>query len=245
MDDSPQERAEVKHFLPDLIVPELPEDPDQWLVMLRETGLFSTPRLLADDAERSTRYVDDKLRREGLEKASNIDLYLRDLKMLLIPEVVCHDNLPRVFALVQKTNQFNLTCRRHSALKIKELSEHENSYAHCFALEDRFGTLGIVSALIATAADGILNIDTWVLSCRVFGREVEYAILEHLFYWCQSRGIETIRAPVAKSLKNRLVADFLASSGFTIEHELRDERIFIARRSDIKLKHQLTTTCLT
>lgn len=243
LDDSPQERAEAKYFLPDLIVPELPEDPEQWLLLLRESGLFSTPRLLADDAERSIRYVDEKLRRKALEEAPDIDQYLRDLKMVLIPQVVDQANLPRVGALVQKTNQFNLTNRRHSALIIRKLSEQTNSYAYCFTLEDRFGSMGIISAVIATTDDGILNIDTWVLSCRVFGREVEHAILDHILRWCQSRSILVIRAPFNATVKNQPVANFLASSGFAIEHESPNERFFIARCSEFKLKHQLATTC--
>lgn len=243
LDDSPQERAEAKHFLPDLIVPELPGDPEHRLGVLRETGLFSVPRLLADDAERVARYADEKLRREAQEVAPDMDTYLRDLRMVLVPEVVGRANLSRVSALVQRTNQFNLTNRRHSGPQIAKLADQAGSYAFCFALEDRFGAAGIISTLIGTAADGVLEIDTWVLSCRVFGREVERAILEHLLCWCRSCGVETIRAPFSVTAKNHLVADFLISAGFAVERENSDERLFIARVSAVNPTHRLSITC--
>lgn len=217
LDDSPHERAEAKKFLPELVVPELTEDPEQRVVALARSGLFFAPVMHQDDVQRVQRYREGVMRQQAQESALSLAAYHESLAMVLSPAEIQTSNMTRATALVQKTNQFNLTNRRHTRADIQEITQADTVYGYCFSLSDRFGDSGIISVVIGVAKERRLDVDTWVLSCRAFGRGVEFAILQHLMAWCQHRGIVTLNAPFSPSSKNKLVKEFLMKAGFSGE----------------------------
>lgn len=215
LDDSPHERAEAKKVLPELVVPELAENPEQRVRELAQSGLFMSPVIHQDDIQRVKRYNEGVQRQKSQENAVSLEDYYSDLAMVLSPLDIDSTNINRAGALIQKTNQFNMTNRRHTVADIHDFTGDKSSYMHCFSLADRFGDSGIVSVVIGIIKDGRLEIDTWVLSCRAFGRGVEFAILHHILEWMQQKKIVELQVPYVPSAKNKLLLDFLSKSGFS------------------------------
>jgi FkbH-like protein len=228
LDDSPHERAEAAMFLPQLIVPALDEDPERWLGDLLASGLFLTPSNRKEDQTRVAMYKSERARKSEATARLDINDYLRSLEMELQVMPVAAANLPRVSSLVQKTNQFNLTTQRYSAVEIDVLAGNPDNYAYCFSVNDRFGASGIVAVLLARRDGADLDIEIFLMSCRVFNRGLEFAIAEHLAAWAQEHGVERIQGHYAPTAKNALVADLYLRLGFVEADSTDDERLFTA-----------------
>lgn len=207
IDDSPFERGEAQNFIPSLIVPNLPEEPEERVPYLIKTGLFWTPVIRAEDQNRVATYMSDIKRQEIAEKASTQEEYLQNLEMTLTVCDITDENLSRVVSLIQKTNQFNLSNYRHLANDVIKLKNQDNCYAKCYKLSDRFTDYGIISVFISYQEQEHYTIDTWVLSCRVFSRGVEHAIFEHFKSHIPSN--VTLHAHYHKTKKNNLVNTLL------------------------------------
>ncbi|NQV79669.1 MAG: HAD-IIIC family phosphatase [Alphaproteobacteria bacterium] len=213
IDDSPHERHEARAYLPDLIVPEIPVDPEERVPFLLGTGLFGTPILREEDVRRAQMYREEGDRRMARHNAQDVDTYLRSLEMRLRVESVSKSSVGRAASLVQKTNQFNVTDARSSGARLLSLAE-AGGYACCAALNDRFGDAGIIGLLAASVSGDTVEIEDWVLSCRVFGRGVEDAMLEHLLGWARARNLPAVRVNYAPTERNRLISDMLDRLGF-------------------------------
>jgi len=226
IDDSVHERAEMRQLLPDVIVPELPEAPEERMTFLHETRLFLKPIVREDDIKRIGSYRADAGRRQREETALDRDAYLAGLHMRLSARPIERSGLSRAAELVQKTNQFNLTNRRHSEKRILEIAETAGAYAYSFDLADVFGesgTIGVILALPDRRTDGIwLEIDSFVMSCRVINRTVERAMFAHLIDWARARGTSGLRGRYVPSARNALVADFYRAVGLTTPASLTD-----------------------
>lgn len=214
LDDSPPERQEAAHFLPELVIPELPEDPEERATFLIHSRLLLTPALTPEDRKRAESYRSEARRQEARVTIADTDAFLKSLAMRLTPHRIDKFNIDRVAALINKTNQFNLTGRRHNLSFVAEFSANAANYAHCFSLSDRFGDAGIISVLLGERQGDELLIDTWVMSCRVFGRWVEAAIFEHLAAWCRCNAIAKMHDSFRPTARNTVVADLYPQLGF-------------------------------
>jgi len=235
LDNSTHERNEAKNFIPELIIPELSKDPEQRVRQLVGSGLFFMPALHDDDIERVERYRQDIKRQNTLNPDMGLDQYLDNLAMRLTPLAIDPVIISRAEALVQKTNQFNLSNRRHTSKEILSIAEDDNNYAFCFSLSDKFGDSGIISVVLGRQKNDKLVLDTFVLSCRVFGRGVEQAILDHLFEWMGQRGVILTEAEFVPSSKNFLVKEFLTKSGSFTSGNPDGSQVFTLDRLDSSL----------
>jgi len=215
LDDSKSEREEAKALLPNLIVPELDEDPDARVKHLIDGKLFLHPHRTTDDTTRIDSYRTEFKRQDEKSKTLDIDSFLKSLQMELTAEGISDVNSHRVNNLLHKTNQFNLTMNRMNGHEITLREAEAGFYAHCFILEDKHGTSGIISAIIAELHENqTVQILEWVMSCRVFGRGVEMAALEHLSNWSLSKGASTIVGVHSITQKNTLLTENLLAMGF-------------------------------
>jgi FkbH-like protein len=213
IDDSQHERFEAATFLPSLIIPDLPVDPELRPAALVNSGLFLKPMMDEEDRKRVEFYKEEAQRRTHGEGFADRDAYLRSLGMTLQVHPVGRPNLQRVGALVQKTNQFNLSNRRHSAAFIKEISDNPSWYTYCYSVADRFGAAGIVGVIFAQLVGTAVIIDTWLMSCRVINRKVEHAMFSHLLGWMRARGARELKATYVASAKNSVIASLLSELG--------------------------------
>src|SRR6266404_6765595 len=169
VDDNPVERAAVREALPMVAVPELPDDVAGYVECIAQAGYFETSAFTADDRERAQRYTDNLIREDDLDSAQDLDSFLTGLNMSAVYGPVQEVDIPRVSQLINKTNQFNPTTQRYSLEEVTAFCRDEANTVLQFRLVDRFGDNGLVSAMIMRpvgAQPGVLDIDTWVMSCH-------------------------------------------------------------------------------
>jgi FkbH-like protein len=214
LDDSPHERSEARALVPALIVPDLPEDSGQRVNALVRSGLFMQPVVGDEDRKRVKSYKARALSGGEAAAAGDFTAYLRSLNMTLRALPIDSTNLPRVTALLHKTNQFNVTTRRHTASQLASFAGNTVNYAFCYALSDRIEDAGIIGVILGCPEGDALRIDTWLMSCRVISRTVELAMFGHLLRWCEGRRIYRLLGEYIPTAKNALVAELFDRLGF-------------------------------
>lgn len=213
LDDNPAERALVRQSLPGVAVPEL-AGPESYVRTLDRAGYFEAVGLSADDKKRAQMYRENALRSAASASFSNYGEYLRSLAMRAEIGPFRPGQLGRITQLINKTNQFNLTTRRYTAAEVEALMNDPACVTLYGRLLDKFGDNGIVTALIGRQTGDALDIELWIMSCRTFKRNLEYALFDRLVDVCRERGIKTINGIYLPTAKNLLVADFYATIGF-------------------------------
>lgn len=214
IDDNPAERDIVKQYLPGVTVLEA-DSPDRFVRTLDREGFFEVTSFSKDDEQRNEYYRQNKQRNDSTAAFSNIDDYLASLEMKCFIESFNPSNENRLVQLINKTNQFNLTVKRYSA--INDLFGSESHLTLCAHLTDKFGDSGIVSAIIASLDGNIALIDLWIMSCRVFKRRLEYALFDAFVDKCRKIGINSIKGFYVPTEKNVVVSNLYADLGFIKE----------------------------
>jgi FkbH-like protein len=219
VDDNPAERDIVRRELPDVAVPELPEDVALYPTWLGAAGYFETVGFTADDAARARSYAANAARQAVLDQTTDLEGYLRSLEMVLTARPIGAAELPRATQLVNKTNQFNLTTRRYTEAEMQALAEDPDALALAIRLTDRFGDNGLISVVLArpdaALRPGEWLIDTWLMSCRVLGRKVEEATLQVLLEHASHQGVTALIGEYRPTARNGMVAEHYPRLGFT------------------------------
>jgi FkbH-like protein len=214
-DDNPAERELVRNAVPEVTVVDVPLDPSLYVQALDDANLFDAVTITEEDRERTASLQQNQARETLEAQTSNYDDFLRHLQMRAIIEPVTEQNLARVTQLINKTNQFNLTTRRMTEAEVRAALDEPGAYTSTMRLDDRFGTNGLISVVMAHASDGTLHVDNWLMSCRVLKRGVEVLEMERLIAFCRSRGFGRIVGRYLPTSKNKLVERHYAELGFT------------------------------
>ncbi len=216
VDDNPVEREAVRRALPDVDVLVLPEEPSGYVRALASYPYFEVLALTDDDVRRTEQYRGRALVREAQDSSASLDDFLADLAMEAAVGPFTAPAMPRIAQLVNKTNQFNVTARRRSASELERLGADDRYVTLAGRLRDRFTDHGLVGVLIAEGAvgDDRLEIDTWLMSCRVIGRTFEQHMLHELAAAAASRGHRQLVGRYVRTDRNDLVSDLYARLGF-------------------------------
>jgi FkbH-like protein len=217
LDDNPAERAAVRAALPMVAVPELPSDPARYVEILDAAGYFEAVELSGDDLLRADAIQSNALRADVMQRAQSIEDYLGALEMKLSLSAFRPEERQRITQLANKTNQFNLTTRRYAESEIAALEANTNAFTLQARLRDRFGDMGLISLLIAKPDPGdetAWDVETWLMSCRVLGREVERGVLEALVQAARKKGVRKLRGTYIPTPKNGMVAEHYRKLGF-------------------------------
>lgn len=213
VDDNLRECQEVARACPEVAVIHL-EQPSSFRNLLEEGHHFETLGLTREDAQRTASYRADAARKQAEPQNCDPSEYLRFLEMKASIETISQDTMLRAVQLLGKTNQFNLTTRRHGAERIQSFLATPGAYVKVLSLLDRFGDLGLISVLIALPDDsGRLIIDSWVLSCRAFERTVEQRFFNDLLSFAREERKE-IWGEYQPTEKNGVVKELLPRLGF-------------------------------
>jgi FkbH-like protein len=218
VDDNPAERELVRRELPMVAVPEISDDPSEYPQLLSSAGYFEGTSLTEEDKDRARQYQNNNAR-EQLKMAS-IDMpsYLSSLEMRLIWRRFDEVALQRIVQLINKTNQFNLTTRRYTAEELLVLMGDSREVGLQLRLIDRFGDNGIIAIVIGRLiSDGGFLIDTWLMSCRVLGREVESATLNLIVAEARRLGATRVFGEYIRTKKNEMVKEHYSKLGFSLE----------------------------
>ncbi len=216
LDDNPFERNLVRELLPEVLVPELPEDPILYVRAISELNLFEVASYSELDLERTGKYRQQEQRDETRARYADLESYLASLETKARVVRFEPADLPRIAQLLQRSNQFNLTTRRHSEAECAMMMRDE---AKCFpfttTLWDVFGDFGLINVVILRHAGSTVEIDTFVMSCRVLQRGVEQLAMNKVFQYAAHVGARYVVGRYLPTAKNGMVKDFYARFGFS------------------------------
>jgi len=210
LDDSPQEREQVRQMLPQVYTPDLPVSPADLAPFVSSLDCFETPALGREDFERTEMYQAERGRREVVEMSGGVENWLRSLQIEVRVARVQRENLPRAAQLLNKTNQFNLRLRRMDEQSFWNWVEEPGNSAYVFSVSDRFGDFGLTGLATVSRQCQDAQIVDFVMSCRVMGKKVEEALLGYVFSQALADGAVRIMAPAFEGPRNAPAREFFA-----------------------------------
>lgn len=216
LDDNPFERNLIREKLPEVTVPELPEDPAEWLDFLQEENLFDTVSFTGEHSDRTKLYQAEFERKQLEQTFESLDDYLESLAMTGHGAPFTPERYPRIAQLTQRSNQFNLRTVRYTESDIRRIAEDSRYRTLYFTLRDRFGDHGLVSVVILEERPGgTLFLDTWLMSCRVLKRGMEEFVVNRMVREAAEHGYARIEAEYIPTPKNGMVKNLCEQTGFT------------------------------
>lgn len=216
LDDNPFERNIVRENLPEVCVPELPEDPAEYLEYLYSLNLFETASFSENDAERTKQYQVEAQRAVDLDSFTNVEDFLKSMAMTSDVKSFDSFSKPRVSQLTQRSNQFNLRTVRYTEQDVDNLIKSDDHYTLSFTLEDKYGDNGLICVIVLEKkAPETLFIDTWLMSCRVLKRGMEDFTLNTIIDTAKKNGYKYVVGEYLPTAKNQMVKDHYERLGFS------------------------------
>lgn len=217
IDDSIFERELIKETLPEVEVPDFPVHPymlpDFFESLLHK--YFRIYSITDEDKNKTKQYKDNLSRIKAMKSYQSIDQFLDNLDIVIEIEKINQFNKMRIAQMTQKTNQFNLTTKRYSESDLDKLLNN-NWDIYCINVSDKFGDNGITGAIIIERKEKIASIDSYLLSCRILGRGIEYEFLNSIIEHLKVNGIDTIYGQYLPTKKNTQVSEFYRTMGFDL-----------------------------
>jgi FkbH-like protein len=215
IDDNPVERARVKEALPDVFVPDWPEDKLLYRQALSALDCFDSAFISGEDRNRAQMYQAERARTMLRGSVGSLEEWLETLQTQVSIELLNNENLLRIAQLLNKTNQMNLTTRRMSSSELMTWTSAADRQLLAFRVVDRFGDSGLTGILSVEASADTLQIVDFILSCRVMGRRIEEAMLSIAAEYGRNRGLKQLCARYFPTAKNKPCLDFFERSGLT------------------------------
>jgi len=226
VDDNPAEIEIVRQFAPEVATILLGPDPSEYVTQLQDCRLFEPRNITAEDVERTSQYHAEAQRKALSATITDMGAYLESLEMEAAITEFTKIDVPRLAQLINKSNQFNLTTRRRTEADILTLMSDPRYVGFSIRLKDRFSDHGLISIVIGKKSDKTMEIDTWLMSCRVLKRQVEEEVLNELARLAASRGCSLLQGVYFPTAKNEMVRDFYPRMGFILISENDKSRVF-------------------
>lgn len=228
LDDSPLEREEIKTILPDVTVPDFPEVIDSLPQKIYEIyqEYFWKWVTTEEDQNKTEQYHQENARKKWRQQEFATDYagYLQSLQ-IKVQQVDTEQNIERLYQLLNKTNQFNLTTYRYEMNDLQEQIQKQKKIYYMYRVGDRFGDVGIVG-IVGVEYQDRAYIKDFVMSCRVMGRQIEQYILEQIETDARNRGYQELYASYRQTAKNKPVADFYRKMGYQILEQEEGEETY-------------------
>ena len=215
IDDNPRERELIKSSLPEVLVPDFPQEPYELTSHFSPIFLknFGCKQITDEDKNKKTQY-EHMLKSNSLRQSfANENDFIRELKINLTIVKMDETNIARFSQLINKSNQFNLTTKRYSEDDLKKL-ERDGCRIYGLKISDKFGDLGISGIAIARINEDSADIDTLLMSCRALGRKIENEFLKAILNDLQKNNVKHVAGCYIPTKKNALVKDFYKQFGF-------------------------------
>ncbi|MGH7295971.1 MAG: HAD-IIIC family phosphatase [Polyangiaceae bacterium] len=226
VDDNPAEIEIVRQFAPEVSTILLGPDPAEYAGTLKDCRLFEPRSITLEDAARTEQYRSEATRRELQTSATDMPSYLRSLEMRAAVLPFSAADVPRITQLINKSNQFNLTTHRRTEAEISAMVGSADVYGFTVRLADRFGDHGLIAIVISELRGDAMEIETWVMSCRVLKRQVEEEVVNEMLRIARARSVRVIRGTYIATAKNGMVRDLYARMGFSLLTEHPDRCVF-------------------
>jgi FkbH-like protein len=221
IDDSPHERAWVRQQIPELRVPELPTDPSMYATWVGSLPSLIVLQQTAEDTQRTRQYQESRDREAYRGSVDSVEGFLRGLGLRVDIGLMDDGSVARVVQLLAKTNQFNLTTRRHDEPTIRRRLAAGEWRVYTMRVTDRFGDFGLTGIAIVEPASGTWHVESFLMSCRVIGKSVETALLARIAEDARAAGARALSAELIDSGRNQVAATFLPGHGFSVEQDGR------------------------
>jgi FkbH-like protein len=219
LDDDPVERERVRAELPEVAVLEPPPSPEGWAAAVRDHPLFARLTLSEEDRQRQRHYAEQAARVGARSAAPSLEEFYRSLAQEVRVERLTRESAERAAQLTQKTNQFNLTTRRYTLPELLRIEDSGEAQVFTARVRDAYGDSGLTGLAILRETPSAVEIDTFLLSCRVLGRGVETALLSFVLGRARALGPRPLRGRFVPTRKNAPARDFLRDHGFHLEAE--------------------------
>ena len=220
IDDNPTERELIKQMLPMVEAPDFPKQPYLLPEFFEKlcNDYFQIYELTTEDKDKLKQYKANTERASFQKSFTSFDDYIRSLEIVLDIQEVNFINLPRIAQMTQKTNQFNLTTKRYTDEDITAFSG-QGAKVYCMSVKDKFGDNGITGVAIITPDKNAktANIDSFLLSCRILGKQIEDVFLKYVLLQLKHDGYSQIHSTFIPTLKNNQVSDFYDKNGFKLD----------------------------
>ncbi len=227
IDDDYFECRQMAENCPEVFTLQLPDDKTEIRAFLEHVWVFDYDKVTQEDRERTQMYQESLKRQDFKEETESMDDFLKKLHIKVNMSVLEEQDMERAAQMTYRTNQFNLSTKRRSVAELKELLERDNFTGWKVSVSDDFGSYGISGLVIGELAEGKMQIDTLLLSCRVLGKNVENSILEGIKKACERMHISQIEAEYRRTEKNSMVAKFFDASGWNRKTEDEEKIIFV------------------
>ena len=241
VDDNPTECARVRSFLPEVAVRQVPETSYLLPALLDAEGLFDRLGVTEEDRGRAQMYQAESRRQEAAAGFESVESFLASLALTATITRYAADQtaqLARVAQLTQKTNQFNLTTRRYSEAEILRFAADPAWLVLGMGVTDRFGDFGLTGVLLAKVEAETARIDSFLMSCRVLGRNLEKAFAAFAIETLRRDwGVAAIAAEYIPTAKNAQVATFWRDFGLQLAENTVDHVTYRSAVTDIELPH--------
>jgi FkbH-like protein len=214
IDDNAFERARVHEALPEVFVPEWPEDPLLYARALQAMDCFDSATFTNEDRQRASMYAAEKKRASSRKDVNSLDQWLQTLEMTVQVEPVDESNLARIVQLLNKTNQMNLRTRRLTDTELVDWLQGERRCLRAVRVSDRFGDAGLTGIFSIETRNKAAHFTDFVLSCRVMGRQVEQTMVAVAAEEALHLGAQSLIAEYVPTPKNKPCLDFWKKSGF-------------------------------
>lgn len=230
VDDNPRECALVSEFLPDVTVIQAPENLEHYDDLLTKDGLFDTLTRSDEDRRRTQMYQEATRRQQGQSRFNDLTDYLSSLGTIAEIARPTDAELARVAQLTQRTNQFNLTTHRYSETDIREFWTNKDSAVYSMKVRDRYGDMGLTGVFIATREGTTGIIDSLLLSCRILGRQLEFAFVDQCTQMLEKLWhLDSWKAKYSPTVKNAQVSEFWDRIGFNLTEEKSGHRRYSSK----------------
>lgn len=223
-DDNEAERQLIRDMLPQVSVPDFPKKPEKLAEAMTAiyAAYFDRVVMTAEDLNKTRQYADNVKRNELEKSAGSFSDYLKQLAITM-ERVEANANIERLTQLMNKTNQFNLTTKRYTQAQMQQVVTDDTKRVYLYRVADRFGDNGVVAAIIVDLSKEVPEIEAFVMSCRIMGKNIEDAILEDVESDLRKAGYGRLRGIYFPTARNKPVAELYHRLGYTGIGEISGE----------------------
>lgn len=235
VDDSDFEINLIKEQLPQVLCMQVPEAIYDYPAKLGE--IINTYFFFSDskaDLDKTNQYKQQAERAKQKSKFTDITEYLRSLEMEVKFSVDKAEEAERVAQLTQKTNQLNVCTTRYTEVQIESIKDSATQSYISLSVKDKFGDSGLTGVAIVSYAEGKGVINDFLMSCRVMGRNIEFAFVDYIMSFLKEKGCDIIEAQYLPTQKNKPVSVFFDKCGFPIISENEGGKLYALNMKEYK-----------
>ena len=237
VDDSSFEINLIREQLPQVVCMQVPEAiydyPAQLAEIINTYFYFSDSKA---DLDKTNQYKQQAQRNQSKRQFGDIESYLKSLEMEVTFHVDDASEIERVAQLTQKTNQLNLCTNRYTDVQIEAIRENTTQSYISLSVKDKFGDSGLTGVAIVSFAGGKGEINDFLMSCRVMGRNIEFVFVDYIIRYLKEKGCDRVLSQYIPTIKNKPVSDFYEKAGFLMVEESEGSKKYTVSISEYKSK---------